>query len=200
MTTARLFRGPRARISNAMRTILPVFALLAFVSPTLAQPKPPAKPAAAPAHPAPAATNAPKSIGKFDDWQAATHVEAGQTVCYAFTYAQASAPAVAGRDKVVLTVTQRQSGRDAVAISAGFSYAANAAVAVLVDQTTLDFYTAQRSAFARDGHGTVTTFAKGKSAVAHTPAPHTVQVADTFSLKGFSAAYAAINKACPAAK
>jgi len=195
MTTARLFAGRRARICGAMRTIFAILSLFVFAAPVLAQPKP-----AKPAHPAPAAapSNAPKSIGKFDDWQAATHVEAGQTVCYAFTYAQSSAPAVAGRDKVLLTVTQRQSGRDAVAISAGFTYAANAAVAVQVDQTTLDFYTAQRSAFAHDGHAAVTAFTKGNSAVAHSPAPHNLQIADTFSLKGFTAAYAAINKACPA--
>jgi hypothetical protein len=181
-----------------MRTLPAVLALLAaccVAAPALAQSKPPVKPS----HPAPTPrTNAPKAIGKFDDWEAATHVEAGQTVCYAFTYAQSSAPAMPGRDKVVLTVTQRQSGRDAVAISAGFSYAPNASVAVQVDQATLDFYTAQRSAFARDGHAAVVAFEKGNSAVAQSPAPHNVRVTDTFSLKGFTAAYAATNKACPA--
>ena len=55
-------------------------------------------------------------------------------MCYAFTRAQSSAPAVPGRGDVVLTVTERTGGRDAVAISAGFAYAANAAVAVNVDQ------------------------------------------------------------------
>src|SRR5271165_2352305 len=78
---------------------------------------------AAPAHPA-----APTSIGKFDDWTAATHEESGQTVCYAFTRAQSSAPELPGRGTVILTVTERASGRDAVAIEAGFPYAANAAV------------------------------------------------------------------------
>ena len=64
-----------------------------------------------------------------------------------------------GRGKVVLTVTERQSGRDAVAISAGYTYAANASVGVSVDQAALDdFYTAQRSAFARDGHAAVVAF------------------------------------------
>ena len=81
-----------------------------------------------PAHTA--APAGPKAIGKFDDWTAATNKEAGQTVCYAFTRAQSSAPAVPGRGDVVLTVTERPGGRDAVAISAGFAYAANAAVAV----------------------------------------------------------------------
>ena len=143
----------------------------------------------------------PKAIGKFEDWTAATNKEAGQTVCYAFTRAIASTPALSGRGDVVLTVTERTGGRDAVALSAGFAYAANSAVSVAIDaQPPLDFYTAQRSAFSRDGHATVQGFLKGKQIVATSPAPRSAQVADTFSLKGFNAAYAAIVKACPPGK
>lgn len=144
------------------------------------------------------AQNVPKSIGKFDDWQAATHQEAGQLVCYAFTRASASAPALPGRGDVVLTVTQRASGRDAVAISAGYAYPANAEVEVQVEPNELKFYTAARSAFARDGKAAVAAFQRGRTAVARSPGPRVPQVADTFSLRGFTAAYAAINKACPA--
>jgi len=139
----------------------------------------------------------PKQIGKFEDWTTATHQEGGNTVCYAFTRAQSSSPSVQGRGQVILTVTHRQSGRDAVAIEAGFSYPANAAVTVQVDQTGLDFYTAQRNAFARDGKAAVAAFQKGSRAIARSPGPRDTQVTDTFSLKGFSGAYAAINKACP---
>ena len=182
-----------------------VLSLLVFAaSPVLAQ-TPTHKPAPAPAHaatrpaqPKPQGPNqGPKQIGKFDDWLAATHQEGGQTVCYAFTRASSSAPALPGRGDVVLTVTQRPTGRDAVAISAGFAYAANAEVSVAVDKTELDFYTAQRSAFARDGHAAVQAFLKGRQAVATSPAPRG-NVVDNFSLRGFEAAYTAINKACPA--
>jgi hypothetical protein len=154
------------------------------------------KKAVAPAHPAAAAPAGPKPIGKFDDWTAATHSESGQTVCYAFTRVQSSAPALPGRGAVVLTVTQRSSGRDAVAIEAGFAYAANATVTLQVDQAGLDFYTSGRNAFARDGKAAVTAFGKGGRAIARSPAPK--EVTDTFSLKGFGQAYAAIVKACPA--
>lgn len=141
----------------------------------------------------------PKAVGKFDDWVAATNGEGGQTICYAFTRAQTSAPALPGRGDVVLTVTHRPGGpRDAIALSAGFAYAPNATVTVAIDQTSTDFYTAQRSAFARDGHAVVAGFQKAHQVVARSPAPHNAIVSDTFSLKGFSAAYAAINKACPA--
>ncbi len=206
MTHPRLFGAGAARISAAMRhcpfAIRLGLAGLVFVSalapvlPGTASAASTAKAAKSPAKPA-----GPKKVGAFDDWTVATNKEAGQTVCYAFTRAlpPAAGTAIAGRGDVVLTVTERQGGRDAVAISAGFTYAANAAVTVSVDPVTLDFYTSQRSAFARDGHAAVLAFAKGKQAVAHSPGPKGA-VNDAFSLKGFSAAYAAIVKACPAGK
>lgn len=155
-----------------------------------AQPRP-AKPAA------PASPTGPKSIGKFDDWQAATHTEAGQLVCYAFVRAQSSAPVLPGRSDVVLTVTQRPGGRDAVAISAGFAFSPGAEAQVLVDKNDLPFYTNGRSAFAKDGPGATAAFVAGSKAVAKLPGPRNAAVSDTFSLRGFTAAYAAINKACP---
>jgi invasion protein IalB len=140
----------------------------------------------------------PKVFGKFGDWRAATHQEAGQQVCYAYTPVEKSNPAVSGRGTVTLTVTQRPLGpRDAVAVSPGFAYPANATVAVAVDGTAVEFYPAQRSAFARDGKSAVQMFLKGNTVVVRSPSPKSGAVSDSFSLKGFSAAYAAINKACP---
>ena len=175
-----------------MRHLLILLALpLLAPAPALAQPHKPA--------PTTAAQSAgPKAIGRFEDWTAATNTEGGQSICYAFTRANHSTPAVPGRGDVVLTVTQRASGRDAVAISAGFAYPANAAVTVQVDQTALEFYPAGRSAFARDGHATVSTFGRGHQVTARAPGPHNAAVADTFSLRGFGKAYEAISKACPA--
>jgi hypothetical protein len=171
------------------RTLLALALLLACAAaPALAQQRP--APAQAPAKP-----EGPKSIGVFQDWQAATHTEGGQTVCYALTRAR-PAGAVPGRGEVVLTVTHRPNLRDAVAISAGFTYAANAEVKVEVGQATLDFYTAQRSAFAREGTRAVAAFGRTAQAIARSPGPRG-PVSDTFSLRGFSQAYAAINKACP---
>jgi hypothetical protein len=111
---------------------------------------------------------------------------------------QSSSPTLPGRGDVVLTVTQRPSGRDAVAITAGFPYAANAEVMVSVDKMDLPFYTSGRSAFARDGNAVTAVFDKGRAVVAKSPGPKGVTISDTFGLRGFAAAYAAINKACPA--
>ncbi len=172
-----------------MRRIIVIATLCAIAAVAQAQQKPPAT------KPAPG----PKELGKFDDWIAATNQEAGHTACYAFVRAKNSSPALPGRGEVVLTVTERPTGRDTVAISAGFPYRKDAAVTVQVDTTGLDFYTAQSNAFARDGKAAVAAFQKGDQALARSPGPRDGQtVVDTFSLRGFSAAYAAINKACPA--
>jgi hypothetical protein len=174
--------------------ILAVLAMPLIAPVSAQQPAPKPKPPTAAA----AKPGGPKPIGQFDDWIAATHPEAGQPVCYAFTRAQSSTPALAGRGGVVLTVTQRASGRDSVAIESGFSFAPNATVTVQADQTGLDFYTYQRAAFAREGHDAVTAFRAAARAIARSPGPRDTTLTDTFSLKGFTAAYEAISKACPA--
>jgi Invasion associated locus B (IalB) protein len=188
----------RSPVPSLLRFAAPLVsaACLATSGPAFAQHKGHAH--AAPARrPAASTSAAPKAIGKFGDWEAATHAESGETVCYAFTRATSSTPALPGRGDVVMTVTQRPGLRDVVAISAGFAYAPGADVTVQADQASFPFYTAQRSAFARDGHAVVAAFQKSGKAVAKSPAPRNAEVTDSFSLRGFGPAYAAINKACP---
>ncbi len=195
MSVGRLFSPPAGPIHARMIKLTALFAsLLAVALPAAAAPTHKS------AHPAPAAAagSGPKLLAKSEDWTAATHQESGQTVCYAFTRAQSSAPVLPGRGAVVLTVTERSSGRDAVAMEAGFTFAPNATVTLQVDQTGLEFYTAQRAAFARDGKAAVAALSKGSRAIARSPGPKDVSVTDTFSLKGFGHAYEAIVKACPA--
>lgn len=173
-----------------LRALLLAGLSLTLVSPVMAQVKK-----------KPAATDQkakPKLDGTFDDWTAVTHREAGQPVCYAFTRAQSSSPTLPGRGPAIMTVTQRASGRDAVAMEAGFAFAPGAAVTVQADQAGLEFYTAQRAAFARNGRAAVTAFQTAGRAIARSPGPKDVKVTDTFSLKGFKAAYAQISKSCPA--
>lgn len=157
---------------------------------------PPSAQAQSRAHSRPGAPG-PHLIGKFDEWRSATHQEAGQQVCYAFTRAANSSPALPGRGDVVLSVTQRRGLRDAVAISAGFAYPANSEVTVAVEGTAVPFYTANRSAFAREGKAAVAAFTRGRQAVAKGPGPRVTAVTDVFGLRGFKEAYAASNRACP---
>jgi invasion protein IalB len=168
--------------------LLPI-CLTLIALPALAQQRPatPAQPSAQPA---------PRQLGTFRDWTAATYQENGQKICYAFTRATKAEPA---RQGVVLTVTHRPGGRDAVALTAGYAYPRNAEVTMAVGQTNLPFYTGGNSAFARDGAAVVAAMRGGSRAVIRGPAAGGRGNAnDQFSLAGFSAAYDAISRECPA--
>jgi Invasion associated locus B (IalB) protein len=145
----------------------------------------------------PPVTAGPTPLGTFADWTAATYAQGGGTICYAFTRPTSSTPVVAGRGEVLLSVTERPGARDEAAVTAGFPYAKGAAVTVTVGSTDLAFYTAGDAAFARDGAAAVRAFKIGYTALAHSPGPGGKTVNDSFSLRGFSDAYAAIVKACP---
>ena len=138
-----------------------------------------------------------KSIGVFANWQAATYVDGGQTVCYAFTRPVGVAKPAPGRGEPVLSVAERPTIRDAVALAAGFTYATGAVVPVSVGNVKQEFYTAGSSAFAHDGAAMIAAMERGAELVAVSPGPGKGKTTDRFSLKGFSAAHAAIVKACP---
>ncbi len=171
------------------RDILVILLGFGLLTPAVAQPPKRSVAAAGPA-----------SIGRYADWTAATDKVAGRTECYAFTRPASSSPALPGRGDVVLTVTERVGLRDAVAISVGFAYPAGAVAAVSAGTATFDFYTAGGSAFARDGHAVATAFQRARQVQVRSPGPKGRMVTDSFGLRGFAAAYAAIQKACPAGR
>jgi hypothetical protein len=197
------------RICAAMRfrVLLSVLCSLPIAVPSRAQPaRAPARPDRhatehASEHGRTRAASGPKSMGKFEDWQAATHDEGGQTTCYAFVRASSGAGSgLPGRGDVVLTVTDRPgTARDAVAISMGYALSPTATVTMQVEAARVAFYTdGKRNAFARDGHAAIAAMGRGARAVVHAPGPHGADITDSFSLRGFTAAYAAVTRSCPA--
>jgi hypothetical protein len=144
-------------------------------------------------HPASAA---PTELGRFGEWTGARYQQGGHTVCYAFTRAK-SAHQASGTAPL-LTVTERPSSRDEVAITNTTPYPKDATVTVQVGQTGLDFYTATSDAFARDGKAAIAALHRGGQAIARGPAADGAHQTDVFSLQGFAQAYEAILKTCPA--
>ena len=143
---------------------------------------------------------APRALGTFQSWTAATHTEGGVKYCFAFARAtrsegmQGRAPA-----SVSLLVTHRPTGRDQVAIRSGYTYARGAELRLTIGETSLPAYTAQDSAFLRDGRAAVTAMRNGREALARAPGPNNRgTVSDQFPLAGFTAAYEAISRECPA--
>jgi tetratricopeptide (TPR) repeat protein len=140
------------------------------------------------------ANGGPKSLGRFVEWTAAVHQEAGKTVCYAFTRPKNTVPALSARGPVVLTVTERITGRDAIAVEMGLDVPK---VTVTINGVPIDFYTAGRNAFARDGEAAVSFLENGSQAIVQFVSFDHRLVTDTYSLEGFSAAYATIRANCP---
>ena len=143
----------------------------------------------------------PRLIGEFTDWTAAALGSGAQQICYAFTRPQGdSQNAPPNRSLVMLTVTHRPEGRDQIALRAGYAYPRNATVEVSVGTTSFEFFTAGTDAFAREAAPVIAAFRRGLTAIASGPAPQgrTGRVTDSFSLRGFTAAYEAISRECPA--
>ncbi|WP_144299670.1 hypothetical protein [Elioraea rosea] len=187
------------RMILAAAALVVAFPALAQQAPQRpAQPQRPTQPQQAQAQAQ--AQGGPSSIGRFDDWEAATLSERGQKVCYAFTRAAASAPAVQGRGEVVLVLTHRGRSRDEVAVRAGYTYPNNAEPAGTVEASSgniaLAFFAAGEAAFARDRAAAVNAFERGRSLRLAGPGPRGGTVTDVFSLRGFTAARRAIGEAC----
>jgi hypothetical protein len=174
-----------------MRAAFSTLLLLAFATPAFAQP---AKALLRHA----AHDGAPKSIGTFGQWQAATHTEGDALTCFVFTRAEASPQHIPGRGDVVLSVTRRPKGHDVAALSAGFLLSGHEDAQLQAGGTRMLFYIAGRSAFARDNAAAIAAFGHESSVAARLPGPRGLVATDHFSLKGFAGAYAALAKACPA--
>jgi invasion protein IalB len=142
----------------------------------------------------------PQRLGNHQNWTAATHQDGGQKVCYAFTRASSSEAAPPNRQNVTLTVTHRPGGRDQVAVSVGYALPRGAESVLTVGSNEFRSYgVVQSSAFFQNGDGLIRAFRAGRDAVARTPGPTgRPPVSDTFSLVGFTAAYEAISRECPA--
>jgi len=144
----------------------------------------------------------PQRLGTHGAWTAATHQEGNQKVCYAFTRAQRGEGAAAqARQNVTLTVTHRPAGRDQVAVSLGAPLARQAVVDMTIGSNEFRSYGAvQSSAFFQGNAALISAFRGGREAVVQSPGPARAAVTDTFSLSGFTAAYEAISRECPAGR
>ena len=152
---------------------------------------------AAPAVAQPARSGlAPTRLGVFGAWTAAWYRDGQTKVCYAFARPSRSQPQ---RGEVILTVSHRGSSRDLVALRAGYSYPRGAPdVIASVHGQEIPFYLGTGSAHARDGNAAIAAFRAGREAVVRGSHPSRIPAIDHFPLNGFSAAYDAISRECPA--
>ncbi len=136
----------------------------------------------------------PKPLGVFQKWTAASYGSGSGMACYAFSLAPV--PKGSKATPAMLTITERPGNPTEISLAQGVNYAKDAKPVIAVGTQKLAFFTKDNMAYALNGDATTKAFSGGTDAVATSPTPNGKTVTDTFSLKGYSDALKAIDKAC----
>jgi hypothetical protein len=147
-----------------------------------------------------AAAEQPKTIGTFEAWDALTFDEGGGLVCYASSEPVQAEGNYAKRGKVYALVTHRpaRKSRGVVTIMAGYAYKAGGDVTAAIGGQTFTLFASGEAAWADDATDPklVAAMKAGSEMVVRGVSSRGTKTTDTYSLAGFSRAYAAIGKAC----
>ena len=150
---------------------------------------------------APASAQSVQELGVFQDWGAYTFKEGGQTVCFMSATPQSAKGNYTRRGDVSTMVTHRPSrgSRDVVSVVAGYTYKQGSTVELDVDGQDFALYTNEGNAWADDqtDKSLVRAMKAGVEMVIKGTSSRGTLTTDSYSLRGFTAAYDAISKACP---
>jgi hypothetical protein len=191
-------------------------AALTLALPALAQQQPPARPATAPAQPAarpaaPAAAPArpaaapvappQKLLGEWGKWKGTLDIEDRNPVCFLTAPPTASEPKDARRTGIVLQVYHRPGlkQRDVVTSKFGYAFKDGATAVFEVDGQKVTLFTKDDAAWTyteKDDRTIVDAMKRGNELVVRGTSARGTATVDRYSLSGFSAGLAEINKAC----
>lgn len=147
-----------------------------------------------------AAQAAPELIGLFDDWEAYTATEAGAKICYMGSEPKKMEGKYTKRGRVVMLVTHRPKDKEkgVVSITTGYTYKDGSETSVTIGDQTFKLFTTGEYAFADEGKdpAMVQAMIRGADMVVKGVSSRGTLTTDTYSLKGFTAAWKAIGKAC----
>lgn len=147
-----------------------------------------------------AAAQNPKPIASFGSWQALTFTEDGKSGCYVISEPARKEGAYSSRGKVYALVTHRPADQKlgVFTVIAGYSYQPDSEVTLEIGESKFKLFTQESMAWAADEDDSriVEALKKGTAMVVRGTSSRGTETIDSYSLKGFSKAYAAIDKAC----
>ncbi len=159
--------------------------------------------AAALAVPALAQSGAQKSLGTFGVWQAYSYKDGDQPVCYMVKAAHFPKSKKFKRGTAYLMITHRpaENSKDVVNYTSGYNFKPATDVAVHIGKNTFDLFTQKDTAWSRDpktDHALAAAIRNSPNMkTTGTPAQTGMgTITDTLDLRGATAAYQAIGKAC----
>ena len=141
------------------------------------------------------------AIGKFDAWAAYSHGAGKAKVCYIHSVPQKSDGEYSKRGPTYFQVTHRpgEKSLNVVSVTAGYVYKKDSNAEVEVDGTKYSLFTDGDGAWSRDAKGDaalVTAMKSGNQMIVRGSSSRGTLTTDTYSLRGFTAAHTAIDKAC----
>ena len=149
----------------------------------------------------PAAGQDKRVIDVFGDWSAFAETPRGGKVCYIGSVPKKEEGDYTERGDIYVLVTHRPAEKSlgVVSIRAGYTYRKGSEVDVTVGEHAFKLFTQSGFAWARDSkadRALVAAMKAGATMVVEGTSSYGTLTTDTYSLKGFTAAYQAIGKAC----
>lgn len=140
-------------------------------------------------------------IDTYDDWSAFAVKQEGAQVCYLGSEPLKSEGNYKKRGTVLFLVTHRPKDKsmNVVNFQAGYVFKNGSEVSLLIGGQTYALFTQSGDAWAKDtktDSAIVQSMIKGAQMIVKGTSSLGTLTTDTFSLKGFSAAYKAASKAC----
>jgi hypothetical protein len=170
-------------VMNTTRPII-VFALALFLS-------------------APATAQEAKPLGTFGDWEAYREADGAKPVCYIGTAPKKAKGKYKARGETYVLITHRPAEKSfgVVSVRAGYTFKKDSEATVRIGKNRFSLFTDAGHAFAKDKKtdaALVKAMIRGAKMVIRGTSSRGTKTTDTYSLKGVSAAWKAINKACRA--
>ena len=147
------------------------------------------------------AASAQKQIGAYKDWDAYTHSEGGNMICYMVSTPKDSQPKNVRRGDIYFMVTHRPAEQvtDEVYLNIGYPIKKGSSVDVKVGSQRFTMITEDRDAWAPDAASDaklVKSMIRGRDMQISGTSQRGTRTTDKFSLLGFTAAHKAITSAC----
>ncbi len=148
-----------------------------------------------------AATSDPVLISKHADWSVFTFTQDGGKVCFMSSQPQKSEGKYKKRGEVHFFIThwEKEKTKNVVSVSTGYTYKAKSNVSLKIGKNNFSLFTQGETAWANDqetDNKIALWVTKGSTMIIEGSSKRDTATKDTYSLKGTSAAYKAINKEC----
>ena len=140
-------------------------------------------------------------LGQHGDWYAYRINEDSARTCYMVSKPTRTRGKFTKRGEVVAFVTHRpkEGERDVINFQAGFTYKANSAISVTVGDKAFSLFSSKDTAWSRnagDDKAMIKAMIGGTTMDVKGITSRGAQIVDTYSLRGFTAAYKKITQAC----